>query len=100
MRITGLVSALVVQPVHRDPVGRAALQRDGAAYRHYVLYPFGRGKTAVSELAMVTDSNAHVLANYPHGHKDDQRGPVERKKCCDSSEMKAGNDRKEYPVEC
>ena len=77
VRVAGLVRVLMVHAMHGHPVDGTALKRHRAANRHGVLQPLGRGKTSMGELAMITDGNAHVLAEEPHHGKHDDRRPIE-----------------------
>ena len=69
VRIAWFVGVLVMHAMHSNPVDRAALQRRGATDRHRVLEPFRGGEATMSELAMIADGNAHVLAEEPHHKK-------------------------------
>ena len=99
VRITRLVSVLVMQAMHSDPVGRASLKRHRATDCHGILQPLRRGETPMRELTMVADGNAYVLAEEPHHEKHDDRRPMEGEQRGHGSQMKRGNDGEKYPVE-
>ena len=69
VRIAWLVGVLMMHAMHSDPVDRAALQSHSATDRHDILKPFRCGESAMSELAMIADGNAPVLAKDPHHEK-------------------------------
>src|SRR5258708_10352171 len=69
VRVARLIRVLMVHSMHGHPVDRTALERHRATDRHGILKPLGRGKTSVGKLAVITDSNAHVLPEDPHHSK-------------------------------
>ena len=72
MRITVLVSILVMNAVRRHPKNRPALKRQSCAYRQKVFHPFRSLVPPVREQAVITHANAQASRHPPQKSSNEQ----------------------------
>ena len=78
VRVGGSVRVRVVNPVGRDPLDRAAFERERGAEREEIFDPLRRLVAAVRQKSVIAHAYAEAARHPEDDERDDERRPSER----------------------
>ncbi len=93
MRVTFLISVLVMEAMGCDPENGTTFKCESGADSEGIFHPFGSFVTPVREEPMVAHTDAEADGNPPQKNSDGKGRPTEEKQRSDSADMK--DDHKE-----